>query len=340
MDEQPRITLRQLLNVMIQRGSSDLHVTTGTPPQLRIDGSLVPLRTPPLGPVESKALCYEVMTEEQKVKFERHNELDFSFGVKGLSRFRANVFMQRGAVAGAFRDVANVTSLGVAAGEYNLTVNETADIIGPVMSGAQLNLSDGVLSIFAFETMDATPSDFVNVSLMYLNNRTGHDYLNLVGATVTAFDDIVVHFTLTERQRSSAVLISGTPGGDGDPAVLHVLPGGVRDVAGNPSLDHGREDVSELTVVGLDWIYPALRVQEIEDTVPPLLVSVRVDYSTGAVRFVHSETPKIRPMTGHKQSFLDGYESFNFTKVRFADATAFPNASSVLLASIHPDTNR
>ena len=63
MDEQPRITLRQLLNVMIQRGSSDLHVTTGTPPQLRIDGSLVPLRTPPLGPVESKALCYEVMTE-------------------------------------------------------------------------------------------------------------------------------------------------------------------------------------------------------------------------------------------------------------------------------------
>ncbi len=105
MDEQPRITLRQLLNVMIQRGSSDLHVTTGTPPQLRIDGSLVPLRTPPLGPVESKALCYEVMTEEQKVKFERHNELDFSFGVKGLSRFRANVFMQRGAVAGAFRAI-------------------------------------------------------------------------------------------------------------------------------------------------------------------------------------------------------------------------------------------
>ena len=104
-DERPRISLRQLLQVMIQRGASDLHVTTGTPPQLRIDGSLVQLRTPPLGPVETKYLCYEVMTEEQKIKFEKSNELDFSFGVKGLSRFRANVFMQRGAIAGAFRAI-------------------------------------------------------------------------------------------------------------------------------------------------------------------------------------------------------------------------------------------
>jgi len=90
---------------MIERGASDLHITTGSPPQLRIDGGLVPLRTPPLGPVESKHLCYEVMSEEQKVSFEKSNELDFSFGVKGLSRFRANVFMQRSAVAGAFRAI-------------------------------------------------------------------------------------------------------------------------------------------------------------------------------------------------------------------------------------------
>lgn len=102
-EEAPRISLRQLLKVMVETGGSDLHITTGSPPQVRIDGSLVPLRTPALGPVETKQLCYEVMTEEQKIKFERSNELDFSFGVKGLSRFRANVFMQRGAVSGAFR---------------------------------------------------------------------------------------------------------------------------------------------------------------------------------------------------------------------------------------------
>ncbi len=104
-DGRPSITLSQLLRVMIQRGASDLHVTTGTPPQLRIDGDLAPLRTPALTPVESKYLCYEVMTEEQKIRFERDNEVDFSFGVKGLSRFRANVFMQRGAVSGAFRAI-------------------------------------------------------------------------------------------------------------------------------------------------------------------------------------------------------------------------------------------
>lgn len=108
MEEQqegPRFSIRQLLKVMTDRGGSDLHVTTGTPPQIRIDGSLVPLRTPPLTPMETKALCYEVLSDEQKVRFERDNELDFSFNVKGISRFRANVFMQRGAVGAAFRAI-------------------------------------------------------------------------------------------------------------------------------------------------------------------------------------------------------------------------------------------
>jgi twitching motility protein PilT len=108
MEEQqegPRFSIRQLLKVMTDRGGSDLHVTTGTPPQIRIDGSLVPLRTPPLTPVETKALCYEVLSDEQKVRFERDNELDFSFNVKGISRFRANIFLQRGAVGAAFRAI-------------------------------------------------------------------------------------------------------------------------------------------------------------------------------------------------------------------------------------------
>ncbi len=104
-EQRPRFTLHQLLSVMIERGASDLHITAGSPPQLRLDGQLVPLKTPPLGPVETKQLCYSVLTEEQKVKFEKSNELDLSFGVKALSRFRANCYMQRGAVAGAFRAI-------------------------------------------------------------------------------------------------------------------------------------------------------------------------------------------------------------------------------------------
>lgn len=95
--------LHQLLKIMVDQGSSDLHITVGAPPQLRIDGGLVPLRTAPLTPVDTQQLCYSVLTDAQKQHFEGEKELDLSFGVKGLSRFRGNLFMQRGAVAGVFR---------------------------------------------------------------------------------------------------------------------------------------------------------------------------------------------------------------------------------------------
>jgi twitching motility protein PilT len=98
-------TLYDLLKIMIEKGASDLHITTGSPPRARIDGKLVPLDHPQLTPAETKALCYSVLTDAQKHKFEENNELDLSFGVKGLSRFRGNIFMQRGAVAGAFRTI-------------------------------------------------------------------------------------------------------------------------------------------------------------------------------------------------------------------------------------------
>jgi twitching motility protein PilT len=99
----PPPTLHQLLKVMLDKGASDLHITTATPPQLRIDGDLVPLRTEALTPVDTKQLCYSILTDAQKLRFEEDQELDLSFGVKNLARFRANIFMQRGAVAGAFR---------------------------------------------------------------------------------------------------------------------------------------------------------------------------------------------------------------------------------------------
>jgi twitching motility protein PilT len=95
--------LHQLLKELIDKGGSDLHITTNSPPQIRVDGKLEPMSMPALSPVETKQLCYSVLTEAQKHKFEEENELDLSFGVKGLSRFRGNVFIQRGAVAGVFR---------------------------------------------------------------------------------------------------------------------------------------------------------------------------------------------------------------------------------------------
>lgn len=90
---------------MTESGASDLHISTGTPPRLRVDGKLRVMDHPPLTPTDTKALCYSILTDAQKHRFEEHNELDLSFGIKGLSRFRANIFMQRGAVAGAFRTI-------------------------------------------------------------------------------------------------------------------------------------------------------------------------------------------------------------------------------------------
>jgi len=97
--------MHQLLKAMIEKGASDLHITTGSPPQLRIDGKLHPLKMPPLSPQETKQLCYSVLTDAQKHRFEETNELDLSFSVQKLSRFRGNVFIQRGNVAGAFRAI-------------------------------------------------------------------------------------------------------------------------------------------------------------------------------------------------------------------------------------------
>jgi twitching motility protein PilT len=98
-------SLYELLKVMIDRGASDLHISTGSPPRIRIDGGLVKLDEDSLISSETKAMCYSILTDAQKQRFEEDNELDLSFGVKGLSRFRANVFLQRGAVAGAFRTI-------------------------------------------------------------------------------------------------------------------------------------------------------------------------------------------------------------------------------------------
>ncbi len=95
--------LHELLKILVEGNGSDLHITTNSPPQMRVDGHLVPMAFPQLTQVDTKQLCYSVLTDAQKHKFEEDNELDLSFGVKGLSRFRGNMFIQRGAVAAVFR---------------------------------------------------------------------------------------------------------------------------------------------------------------------------------------------------------------------------------------------
>src|SRR5882672_6414120 len=97
-------TMHDLLTIMIERGASDLHITTGTPPQIRLHGKLTQLtQFERLTPQDTQRLAYSVLNEGQKQKYEEDNELDLSFGIQGLARFRCNVYRQRGAVAAAIR---------------------------------------------------------------------------------------------------------------------------------------------------------------------------------------------------------------------------------------------
>ena len=92
-------TLPELLKQTVELQGSDLHLTTNTPPQVRVHGKLQRLQLPDLAAAETKALAYTVLTDAQKKRFEETLELDFSFGIRGLARFRCNMFNQRGAVA-------------------------------------------------------------------------------------------------------------------------------------------------------------------------------------------------------------------------------------------------
>ena len=97
------ITIQELLKFAVEKDASDLHITTHIPPRIRVHGTLYSLDYPPLTPSETKSIVYSLLTDRQKKQFEEKLELDFSFGIKDMGRFRGNVFMQKGAVAAAFR---------------------------------------------------------------------------------------------------------------------------------------------------------------------------------------------------------------------------------------------
>lgn len=141
-------SLLDLLKVMVEKNASDLHVTTGSPPVLRVDDQLIPLRRcAVLTPTDTQKLCYSILTEEQRRQFEASCELDLSFGVKNLARFRANVFMQRGAVAGAFRaipfKILSIEELGLppVVAEFATRARGLVLITGPTGSGKTTTLA-------------------------------------------------------------------------------------------------------------------------------------------------------------------------------------------------------
>lgn len=102
------LKIQQLFKLMVDSNASDLHITSGTSPGLRVHGEIIKVKTSPLTGEDTKRLIYQILTEDQKNEFEKKLELDFSFGIKGLARFRANVFNSKGAVAAVFRIIPSI----------------------------------------------------------------------------------------------------------------------------------------------------------------------------------------------------------------------------------------
>ena len=98
-------TLIQLLEALVTQNGSDLHISVNSPPRFRINGQLHPLKTENLSPHDSSELCYSVLNEEQKKNLESECEIDFSFSIHNVGRFRANVFLQKETIAGVFRAI-------------------------------------------------------------------------------------------------------------------------------------------------------------------------------------------------------------------------------------------
>src|SRR5437870_5606027 len=141
------LSLSDPLKRMLEMGGSDLHITTNSPPQVRVHGHLHPLDLPQLTPAETKQLAYSVMTDAQKHRFEENLELDFSFGLKGLARFRGNLFNQRGATAAVFRlipfEIKSFNQLGLPAVVTKLCEKPRGLVLvtGPTGSGKSTTLA-------------------------------------------------------------------------------------------------------------------------------------------------------------------------------------------------------
>ncbi|HUX07378.1 MAG TPA: type IV pilus twitching motility protein PilT [Acidobacteriota bacterium] len=141
------LSLHSLLKTMIEQRASDLHITTGSPPQIRVDGRLVPINIPVLKPADTKRIAYSVLTEAQKHRLEEALQIDFSFGIKGLARFRANVYTQRGSIAAAYRlipwEIMDFGKLGVPQVVANLCDKPRGLVLvtGPTGSGKSTTLA-------------------------------------------------------------------------------------------------------------------------------------------------------------------------------------------------------
>jgi twitching motility protein PilT len=201
-------SLSDLLKRMVDAGGSDLHITTNSPPRIRIHGDLKPCDDlPVLGAAETKQLAYSILTDSQKHRFEETLELDFSFGIKSMARFRGNLFNQRGAVAGVFRvipfEIRSFEQLGLPPVLRKLCEKPRGLILvtGPTGSGKSTTLSTmlNVVNETRFEHMITIedPIEFIHAHKKCLVNQREvhsdtHSFANALRAALREDPDVVL----------------------------------------------------------------------------------------------------------------------------------------------------
>jgi twitching motility protein PilT len=154
------INMSDLLLMMVQKRASDLHLTSGTSPMLRVDGQVMQTPFEKLTPDICQRLIYSLLTDQQRQVFEAKSELDLSFGIKGVGRVRMNVFRQRGSVSAALRSIPNIfmsfEELGLPEVTYEVISRPRGLIVvtGPTGAGKSTTLASII--------------DYLN------ENRTGH----------------------------------------------------------------------------------------------------------------------------------------------------------------------
>jgi twitching motility protein PilT len=204
----PIPSLSELLKRMVDAGGSDLHITTNSPPRIRVHGALKPCEDlPVLGPADTKQLAYSILTDAQKHRFEEGLELDFSFGIRNIARFRGNLFNQRGAVAGVFRvipyEIKSFDQLGLAQVVRKLCEKPRGLILvtGPTGSGKSTTLATmlNLINEARHEHMITIedPIEFIHAHKKCLVNQREihsdtHSFANALRAALREDPDVVL----------------------------------------------------------------------------------------------------------------------------------------------------
>lgn len=215
------MTLPQLLKAMLEHKASDMHITSGCSPAFRVHGQIVKAKTTQLSPGDTKELCYSVLTDYQKAIFEEQKQLDFSFGIRDLARFRANVYFQRGAVAGAFRhipfEIPKMSGLGLPSAVTNL-LNRPRGLIlvtGATGSGKSTTLASMIDSLNEHEHLHIVtiedPIEYIHSHRSSIINQReiGSDAKTFGGALKAALredPDVVLVGEMRDRETIETAL--------------------------------------------------------------------------------------------------------------------------------------